>query len=129
VPYQCTECDEESRSERNCGNRKRLLHEVLIGEEWDQVAAGYHEHEVKKIEDLKFFACPITAITGNTWELLRQINLCCNSAGEVVHLAEPEFSILDQSPRFLEAVNIIRGERNSDWFHQLQQKWAKHNAE
>lgn len=89
---------------------------------------AYHDHEVRKIENLKFFACPLTAITGNTWDLLRQVNLCCNSAGEIIHLPEPDLSILDQSQRFLKAVEIVRGERNSGWFHEKQQKWAKQKA-
>ncbi|MDD2365176.1 MAG: hypothetical protein PHN84_03335 [Desulfuromonadaceae bacterium] len=89
---------------------------------------SYHDHEVRKIEDLKFFACPVSTITGNTWELMRQVNLCCNAAGEIKHLPEPDLSILDQSPRFLRAVEIIRSERNSEWFYELQQKWAKAKA-
>jgi hypothetical protein len=105
-----------------------LLHEILIKEEWEQVLTSYHDHEVKKIEDLKFFACPVTTITGHTWELLRQVNMCCNNAGEIIHLPEPTESILNQSPRFLRAVEIVKGERNSEWFYERQQKWAKQKA-
>lgn len=96
--------------------------------EWDQVPTSYHNHEVYKIEDLKFFACPLSTITGNTWELLRQVNLCCNAAGEIIHLPEPDLSVLDQAPRFLTAVEIVRSERNSEWFRDLQEKWAKQKA-
>lgn len=96
--------------------------------EWEQVPNSYHDHEVKKIEDLKFFACPLTTITGNTWELLRQVNFCCNSKGDIIHLPEPELSILDQSPRFLKAVEIVRNERNSEWFSEKQRSWAKQKA-
>jgi len=120
-----TENNDEQRDLRNCGNRKRLLHDILIGAEWDRVPRGYHDHEVIKIDDLKFFACPLTTITGVTWELLRQVNLCCNSAGEIIHLPEPDLSILDQSPRFLKAVELVRNERNSEWFRDMQAKWAK----
>lgn len=105
-----------------------MLHEILTADDWDRVPVKYHDFEVKKIENLKFFACPLTTITGNSWELLRQVNLCCNSAGEIVHLPEPDLSILDQSPRFLKAVEIVRGERNSEWFYERQQKWAKQKA-
>jgi hypothetical protein len=83
---------------------------------------------VKKLEGIKFFACPWSAITGETWDLLRQINLCTNPSGEIVHLPEPEFSILDQSPRFLRGVEIVRRERNSSWFRELQEQWAKEKA-
>jgi hypothetical protein len=105
-----------------------LLHEILIGDEWDQVPVDYHYLWQKKIEDLKFFACPLSVITGETWELLRIVNMCTNAAGEIIHLPEPEYSILDQSPRFLKAVEIVRRERNSEWFRQLQQKWAQDNS-
>ena len=88
----------------------------------------YHDFEVRKIEDLKFFACPWSAITGDTWDLIKQVNLCTNAAGEIVHLPEPEFSILDQSPRFLRAVEIVRSERHSKWFRDLQDKWAKETS-
>lgn len=101
------------------------MHEILPGDEWDLVPAAYHEFWHRKIEDLKLFSCPLTAITGATWELLRQVNLCCNTAGEIVHLPEPELSILDQCPRFLKAVEIVRRERNSEWFRKQQDRWAK----
>lgn len=111
--------------QRNCYNRHRLLHEILTSEEWDSVPVDYHDLEVKKLDTIKFFSCPCSAITGDTWDLLRQVNLCTNAAGEIVHLPEPEFSIMDQSPRFLRAVEIVRSERNSEWFRSQQDKWAK----
>lgn len=117
------------RVERNCNNRKKLLYEILVSEEWDHVPACYHDHEVKKIETLKFFACPLTTITGNTWDLIRQVNLYTNAAGEFgPHLPEPDLPLHDQSPRFLHAVEIVRSERNSEWFRERQQKWAKEKA-
>ena len=81
-----------------------------------------------KIENLKFFACPLSVISGESWELMRQVNLCTNTAGEIIHLPKPGFSILDQSPRFLKAVEIVRRERNSEWFRERQEKWAKDKA-
>lgn len=113
------------REQRNCNNQKKLLHEILIRDEWEQVPLAYHDHEVKKLDDLKFFACPLTVITGNTWELIKQVNLCCDGEGNIRHLPEPSMSILDQSPRFLEAVQIVRAERHSEWFREQQDKWAK----
>lgn len=95
----------------------------MIADEWNRVPIDYHDLEVRKIDDLKFFSCPLSVITGETWELLKQVNICTNAAGEIVHLPEPEFSILDQSPRFLKAVEIVRRERNSAWFRELQKKW------
>jgi hypothetical protein len=105
-----------------------LLHTILVSDEWEQVPTSYHDYEVRKIEDLKFFACPISTITGATWDLLRQVNICCNAAGEIIHLPEPEYSVLDQSPRFLQAVEIVRRERHSQWFTEKQKQWAKAKA-
>lgn len=82
-----------------------------------------------KIDETKFFVCPLCAISADSWDLIRQVNLCMNSSGDIIHLPEPEFSILDQSPRFLTAVDIIRRERNSEWYHQKMQEWAKKNHE
>jgi hypothetical protein len=92
------------------------------------VPTAYHDHEVKKIEGLKFFACPLSTITGASWELIKQVNICCNSTGDIIHLPEPAVSILEQSPRFMAAVDIIRRERNSDWFFERRQKWAKNKS-
>jgi hypothetical protein len=83
---------------------------------------------VKKIEDVKFFACPLTTITGNTWELIRQVNICCDTEGTIRHLPEPDISIMAQSPRFLHAVQTIRSERHSEWFREKQEYWAKNKA-
>lgn len=112
--------------ERNCYNRRRLLHNILTSDEWDSVPVDYHDYEVKKLDTIKFFACPMSVITGDTWSLLRQVNLYTNAACEIgPHLPEPHLPLHDQSPRFLRAVEIVRSERNSEWFRGLQDKWAK----
>jgi len=67
----------------------------------------------------------LCAITADTWDLIKTVNLCIGSKGDILHLPEPEFSILDQSPRFLEAVQIVRQERNSDWYHDELKQQAK----
>lgn len=53
------------------------------------------------------------------------VNLCSNKDGDIIHLPEPEFSIMDQSPRFLGAVQIMRAERNSEWYRDLLEKRSK----
>jgi len=80
---------------------------------------------VEKIDSLKFLACPVSTITAETWDLIRLVNLCTNKDGDIHHLPEPEFSITDQSPRFLKAREIVISERNSDWFRELQKKRSK----
>lgn len=92
----------------------------------------YHDHTVLKLgddgEQVKFFVCPAHAITGTTWDLIRQVNLCCDGDGNVRHLPEPQYSILDQPPPFLYAVEIMRRERNSDWYNDLIEQRVKEKA-
>lgn len=82
----------------------------------------------KKLGDLKFLACPISVITGETWELIRLVNLCTNAEGDIIHLPEPHLSILDQNPRFLKAAEVVRRERHSEWFRKEQKEWAEEEA-
>ena len=80
---------------------------------------------MEKIDNLKFLACPVSTITAETWDLIRLVNLCTDKDGDIHHLPEPEFSIVDQSPRFLKAHEIVVRERNSDWYRDLQKKRLK----
>jgi hypothetical protein len=59
---------------------------------------------------------------------MRQVNRCCDGVGFIRLLPEPVLSILDQSPRFLRAVEIVTRERNSDWYHDLLEQRAKERA-
>ena len=84
---------------------------------------------MEKIDNLKFLACPVSTVTVETWELLRLVNLCTNREGDILHLPELEYSIVDQSPRFLAAVETVRSERNSEWFRRLQEERAKRESD
>lgn len=105
-----------------------MLHTLLEGDEWQQVSASYHSQTILKLDKIKFFACPLKVITPRTWELIRQVNLCTNKDGDVIHLPEPDLSILDQSPCFLAAVETVRRERNSDWYQEQLETWAKQKS-
>lgn len=67
----------------------------------------------------------MSAITADTWDLIKLVTRCTNRDGDIIHLPEPEYGILEQSPRFLKAVEIVVQERNSRWFSDLQMEWAK----
>lgn len=86
---------------------------------------SYHQQTVLKVDKTKFFSCPNKVISATSWELIRQVNLCSNKDGDIIHLPEPDLSVLDQSPRFLAAVDIVRRERNSDWYNEKLAEWAK----
>lgn len=101
----------------------------MAGYEWDLVVPReYHDHEVCKIDDLKFFVCPVDFITRRTWNILGLVNETTNlENGALVHLPFPG-SYLEQPEWFREAVKIKRCERNSDWFHEaLRKKYERHN--
>ncbi len=88
----------------------------------------YHSHEVLKIHKTKFFICPAEVISNDTWDLVRMVNLCTDNDGNIIHLPEPQFSIMDQPPKFLAAVELLRQERNSDWYRDLAEQRAKDKA-
>lgn len=91
---------------------------MLIGpDEWNLwVPTSYHDYEVVKIDDLKFFVCPLTYITRRSWELLDLVNETTNlETGQVAFLPCPG-SYLEQPGWYREAVQIKRGERGSEWF-------------
>jgi hypothetical protein len=90
---------------------------VLVGDEWNlTVPAGYHDHEVLKIDDLKFFVCPISFIASKSWEILELVNETTDpETGRIEHL--PYAGALTEQPGwYREAVKIKRTERHSEWF-------------
>lgn len=95
-----------------------MLHPVLLGsDEWNlAVPLSYHDHEVLKIDDLKFFVCPMTYIPRSTWDLLNMVNETTNlETGQVSFMPFPG-SYMEQPEWYREAVQIKRSERCSEWF-------------
>ncbi len=128
--WNCRDCGGETRRERNCGNLKGLRYPTLYGsDEWNQwVPASYHDLEVLKVDDLKFFVCPLSFITSRSWELLELVNETTRGEnGEIIHMPLPG-SYLEQPGWYREAVRIKRGERLSEWFAELHQKRMKEQA-
>jgi len=82
---------------------------ILKGrDEWRQVSASIPH--VLKIGDTKFFECPVSAIKPRTWGLMRLVNeTALGEHMEQLHYPEPG-TILDQPPRWREAVRIVRQE-------------------
>lgn len=77
-------------------------------DEWLQVPAGLRH--VLKIDDLKFYQCPVSCITPRTWRMLRTVNETTNADGDILHLPYPG-TILEQPEWYREAVQIVRSER------------------
>jgi hypothetical protein len=65
---------------------------------------------------LKFFACPISTVTRQSWDVLRLVNDCTDADCHLVNLPFPG-AVLDQPEWFLEAVRIVRSER-AEWQRQ-----------
>lgn len=60
---------------------------------------------------MKFFECPVSAITRRTWDLIRLVNeTALGEHMEQLYFPEPG-TILDQPPWYREAVRIVRQER------------------
>ena len=108
--WQCKYCDERKRDLRNCQNRRRFKHPILKGvDEWRSVSSTIRH--IRKIGDIKFFECPISAIKPRTWNLMRLVNNATSSEHcDILHLVAPG-TILDQPLWFTEAVHIVRSER------------------
>lgn len=86
---------------------------------------GYHEHEVLKIDDLKFFACPVSFITARSRQLLELVNETCDlETGKIDHLPYPG-TITQQPDWYREAVKIKRNERLSEWYAEEIERWIE----
>lgn len=69
---------------------------------------------VKKIADTKFFACPVSTISAESWQILQLVTDCTDSEGRITLLPWAG-ALLDQPPWFRQAVHIVRSERHSSW--------------
>jgi len=94
--------------------------------EWRRVTS-LHGKPAAKIDDLKFFECPGSAITRSTWQILALVNETTDREGNILHLPYPG-TILDQPPWYREAVRIVASERNSTWFRAEAKEAAKREA-
>jgi hypothetical protein len=93
-------------------------------DEWNELDSDLPS-PVLKIDDLKVFECPISLVTPWSWQMLRMVNLTTNAAGDILREPYPERGgIRMQPPWYHEAVDMVRSERNSSWFRQLQREQA-----
>lgn len=79
---------------------------------------------VLKMDDLKFFRCPVSVITRASWDLLQLVNDTTSSDGDILQLPCPG-SYLDQPERYREAVRIVKTERAA-WRRQEAEKKRGH---
>lgn len=81
-----------------------------------------------KIDNLKFFQCPLSYITPRSWRILDLVvETTSGETGEILHLPYSG-SYLEQPAWYREAVKIRRNERLSTWFNDLMERKAKDKA-
>jgi hypothetical protein len=94
---------------RNCHNRQRLNWGIVDKSEWLQIPGDLRP--VLKLDDLKFYQCPVSSISQKTWQILELVNETTNAECDILHLPY-QGTILDQPIFYREAVKIVRNERN-----------------
>jgi len=107
--FNCENCPDKKRKQRNCNNRQGRKESIVNKSEWSEWPE-WLKH-VAKWGDLKFFECPRSAITARTWEILALVNETTNCEGEVLHLPF-EGSWLNQPHWYRKAVSIVKKERS-----------------
>jgi len=114
--YDCTTCTEKERAKRNCHNRTGYLETIIQKEDWKWWPESLKH--VAKWGDLKFFECPRSAITPETWEALSLVNDTTNVDGDVQHLPF-NGAWTDQPTWYRQAVRITKRERAAHRAEQL----------
>lgn len=98
---------------RNCFNRHQLQPDIAWGNaEWLQVP-GDLKH-VMKIDDVKFYRCPIAVITPYSWQLLQLVNDTTNGDCDLLPVppGHPALAEIAERPEaYREAVRIVKSER------------------
>lgn len=73
---------------------------------------------IVKTIDGKFFACPMSVITENTWSIINLVNSTTDTDCNILHLPYPgengAGSYLEQPKWYRDAVNIVRDMRLTD---------------
>lgn len=81
----------------------------MTKDEWHTVSI--HHRPALKVGDVKFYECPVTAITPKTWEILSIVNECTDSEGNILNLPFAG-SLTDQPQWFRKAVKMVKEERS-----------------
>lgn len=102
--FKCDDCDERKREKRNCHNRKGFKYPIAEKKLWNITAKIPH---VVKVLDVKFHACPVSSITGKTWQILKLVNETTDENGNILHLPY-EGAYLDQPQWYRDAVSISK---------------------
>lgn len=106
--FNCADCKGRKKKVRNCDNVNGYKKTLSNKGEW-----GLWPPALKpaiKLGDLKLYECPLTAITGRTWDIIRIVNQTTDDSGKILHMPYPG-SYLEQPEWYREAVEITQRER------------------
>lgn len=116
----CDNCDQRIRENSNCHNRKRYLRPIATDKERLLVPASVKP--VQKIHTTSFYECPVSAITGKTWQIIGMVNELISAEGEILACAGK----YDEIPLYLrDAIKIVRQERNRHRAEQMEKQRGK----
>lgn len=83
-PFNCGDCGEKDKAERNCSNFKGLSGRARAVEAYDAGVAGEiasrNCSKVVSLGDLRLYECPLSYITEETFEMMKAVFLI-ESAG------------------------------------------------
>lgn len=77
-----------------------------------------------KIEETKFFQCPLQAISGRTWRMLEIAGETTDHNGNVVQRPYPG-AYQSQPAWYRHAVRVLRNEKTAKWFNDMVRKKAE----
>jgi hypothetical protein len=77
-------------------------------DDWRSISTAHRA--VLKLGDLKFFECPVSAITRKTWDILALVNETTDGDGNILHLPF-EGTIIEQPDWYRQAVKLSKKER------------------
>lgn len=122
--YDCQECDARKRKARRCANNEGIKHGILVGPH-EFYLPTKTLRPVQKIDNVKFYRCPIKLLTNRTWRIISTVNDVMDGDGRIYNLPFPG-TWLEQPLWFRQAVRITRRERSEWQRKQIEKAKAAH---
>ena len=76
-PFDCSDCGDEDKRNRNCGNRKGLIDSArVVGVFTEEIKKEIREKKMAKVfnlGDLRLYECPLSYITEDTRDMMSVI--------------------------------------------------------
>ena len=111
-PFDCGTCSDKQRLESNCGNADGLSGDARGFEDYtDEIKEelGKGKRFKLAVGGFKFYECPLTYITEETWQLIRLVHLI-DTSGHLLHSG----GWANQPQWLVEAYEIYKQECNRE---------------